>query len=572
MKIHNALLVYPSQFYCADPTTPPIVVKTQFLKLLQCLREHGACVDIVDLELELGRPRTSIECDEFLSLTRNRIAGKYYDFIGISCYTSMSYLSTVAISRLARQLYPTAIIAVGGYHPLGRPEDFVGEEVIDFIVRGSGVKFLQALQNSDAIERVCVFDGPAEGLRGTLYEEYPYRNRGEPGVAHVQLSQGCPFQCNFCCEPFTGNSRYEALEVDTALSEVDHAVNALAPRKVVIEDVIFGFNARWRYEFLTRLRERGYDQVFWLEMRADTLTERTVALLADMNVYITVGLEALSPATLKYMNKTTNPDRYLRSFYESVGLANRFQLPVTYSIMLNYPGETWQSYVETMDGIDCTITANRSGQSHTFDFYEYAFFPGNTIFQSFQTLRDECGSEVCDPEWYKRTTGDMLKMSTCRVPSRALVEHVGESQIHSYYIERVKAITERCRPTSRSFLLRNWRFVESLRSRYPSHRWNQVYSRSSSATVRAMQEQLIWLAGLHEALTGEWVRRCERERAPSWWTRRAIWKDAFEVICERSDDPVRSDTKMQSRLAERVNELLAEPYHAISSCGPASRL
>jgi hypothetical protein len=563
MKIHNALLLYPSQFYCADPTTAPIVVKTQFLKLLRCLRDHGARVDIVDLELELGRPRTSIECDKFLSLTRSRIAGKCYDFIGISCYTSMSFLSTVAVSKLARELYPTAIIAVGGYHALGRPEDFIGEKQIDFIVRGSGVKFLHALQSSAAPERVCAFNGLSESLTETLYDEYPYRNRGEPGVAHVQLSQGCPFQCHFCCEPFIGNSKYEPLDVDTALSEIDRAVNALAPRKIVIEDVIFGFNARWRYEFLTRLRKREYNQVFWLEMRADTLTERTVALLADMNVYITVGLEALSPATLKHMNKTANPDRYLRSFHESVALANRFQLPVTYSIMLNYPGETWRSYVETMDGIDSTMIADEGGQSHRFDFYEYAFYPGNAVFQSIQKLRDECGPEAGDPEWYKRTTGDMLDMSRCSAPSKELIEHVGGSQIHSYYNERVEQINERCRPTARSFLLRNWRFVEGLRSRYPSDRWNQVYSRSGSANVRAMQQQLVQLARLHDALASERVRRCEREQAPSWWTRNAIWNDALDVICARSDDPLRPDTKMQSRLAEQINELLAEPDHVI---------
>jgi hypothetical protein len=120
--------------------------------------------------------------------------------------------------------------------------------------------------------------------------------------------------------------------------------------------------------------------------------------------------------------------------------------------MLNYPGETWQSYVETMDGIDSTIIAGEGGQSHRFDFYEYAFFPGNAVFQSIQSLRDKCGSEVCDPEWYKRTTGNMLEMSRCRVPSKALIDHVGQSQIHSYYIERVEKINERCRPTARSFL------------------------------------------------------------------------------------------------------------------------
>src|SRR2546423_3093073 len=253
--IHDALLLYPSQFYCADPTTAPIVIKTQFLKLLGCLSEYGVNVDIVDLELEFGRPNTKRECDRFISLSRNRIAGKRYDFVGISCYTSMSYLSTVAISKLARELYPDAIIAVGGYHPLGKPEDFIEERQIDYIVRGSGVKFLHALQKSCELQRVCTFNGLSDSLKETRYNEYPYRSQDEIGVAHVQLSQGCPFRCHFCCEPFIGNSKYQPLAVEMALAEIDRAVTELSPRKIVIEDVIFGFNAGWRYEFLPRLRE-----------------------------------------------------------------------------------------------------------------------------------------------------------------------------------------------------------------------------------------------------------------------------------------------------------------------------
>jgi hypothetical protein len=52
-----------------------------------------------------------------------------------------------------------------------------------------------------------------------------------------------------------------------------------------------------------------------------------------------------------------------------------------------------------------------------------------------------------------------------------------------------------------------------------------------------MQQQLAQLAGLHDAWRASgWVKRCEREHAPISWTRNAIWSDAFEVLCERSDE------------------------------------
>src|SRR5262245_24616494 len=240
MRIQKALLLYPSQFYCCDRETPPIVLKTQLLKLFAYLRHQGASVDIVDLELEFGRPVSSVDCERFLQGAKSRMEGGRYDFVGISCYTSMSYLSTIAVSRLARELYPQAIIAVGGYHCLGKAADFNNELQIDFVVRGSGLMFLDALCSNKRIDRICTFSGTSTGLGSLPYNQYPYRHVDSPGVAHLQLSQGCPFQCSFCCEPYSGNSKYEPLGVDEALGEVDLAVNSLAPRKIVIEDVIFG--------------------------------------------------------------------------------------------------------------------------------------------------------------------------------------------------------------------------------------------------------------------------------------------------------------------------------------------
>jgi radical SAM superfamily enzyme YgiQ (UPF0313 family) len=240
--------------FCSDPETSPIVLKTQLVKLYSFLKNRGILVQVVDLELEFGRPKDEAECALFLEQAEARLRGEQFDFVGISCYTSLGYLSALAVSALARKLNPDAVLAIGGYHCLGNSEDFAHAKQLDHIIRGCGFQYLEDLLKGAPLPRICSYKGSAPNPNPMRYAEYPYRYHGNPVIANVQLSRGCPFQCAFCCEPFTNNSIYRPLEIEGALASIDEVVREIAPAKVVIEDVLFGFNSGWRHEFLETLR------------------------------------------------------------------------------------------------------------------------------------------------------------------------------------------------------------------------------------------------------------------------------------------------------------------------------
>jgi radical SAM superfamily enzyme YgiQ (UPF0313 family) len=532
----RALLLYPSQAFCPDPSTRPVVIRTQLLKLHSYLRSAGIPeVQIIDLELELGRPIDEAELKEFLDDALRLIGPEPYDFIGISCYTSVSYTATLEIARALRRVQPDSVIAVGGYHCLASADDFDDVPAIDYVVQGDGVAFLAALMRGEELPRIVSFGGAPVDPTQIRYEEYPYRYVRQPGVAHVQLSKGCPFTCAFCCEPFVGNSRYVPMAVEEAIDEIDLVIRTLNPDKILIEDLIFGFNAHWRYEFLAALRDRNYPQIFWVEMRADTITEQTAELMGQQNFDVTIGLESASPSTLGYMKKARDPASYIRSFRRSAELLQRAGVPTTFSIMLNFPGETLTSFRETITQCE-EVLSGTDAPFFRFDFFEYSFYPGNETYATIAQLSAELGTEINDRHWYQLRDGRMLDQAICSTPSRQLRQEVGRGATRTYFkdaVERIKVRQEQG-GQMRSRLFWNYDFAMRF-IRYCQIQDVNIFKLRLTADESVLATAALALADTHRHITAQILARLQATRADTWQLRQAIWEASFDWIVQQVD-------------------------------------
>jgi radical SAM superfamily enzyme YgiQ (UPF0313 family) len=557
------LLVYPSQLFCPAPHWYPIVVRTQLVKLYSFLRSQGIDARILDLELELGRPEDEIEVEGFLEGARRLIGAETYDLVGISCYTSVNYTSTLAIAALLREVQPGARIAVGGYHCLGKPSDFADCGDIDHVVRGDGIQFLDAWLSGASLPKFLSFDGHAPDPNPMLYGDYPYRYRSTASIANIQVSRGCPFPCRFCSEPFIGNSRFTPLPVDEAIRSIDEVIAALDPDKIVIEDLLFGFNAKWRYSFLEALRDRKHRQLFWVEMRADTVTERTVELLSQMNFELTIGLESASPHTIRVMEKARHPERYIEGFFTTARLVQKFEVPTNFSVMLNYPGETFESFTETMDNIE-RAQRHESDPHFRFDFFEYSFYPGNHVFEEIDDLEARFGTRMADRAWYTRRDGRMLEMALSEVPSRALLERVGLDRVHDYFDERTARVHARTSATGhlRCQLVRSWRFVCALQRRLPELRRENFFARRLAEGTRRRAASIAALSGAHAVVMHRLIESVGR---PSWLTRHRIWSRLVDRFAEQISTPdALEDASRVKAVVRDAEALLAQPSKAIA--------
>src|SRR5689334_725185 len=84
----------------------------------------GLQVEVLDLSREIGRPNGVEDIDTFLEVAEYLIGRSGFDMVGISCWSSFHYLSTMAIARLCKRLNPQGTVVVGGYHATYVPEDF----------------------------------------------------------------------------------------------------------------------------------------------------------------------------------------------------------------------------------------------------------------------------------------------------------------------------------------------------------------------------------------------------------------------------------------------------------------
>src|SRR5262245_40655032 len=127
--------------------------------------------------------------------------------VGISCWTSLHYLGTLAAARRVRRLAPDIPIVVGGHHPTARPSDFC-HAICDWVVRGDGEHVMRSLctQWPRRPNEMSVIAG--RPFDQSNPDDVDWERYGRPGARvralWVGASRGCGFQCRFCVEPQRG--------------------------------------------------------------------------------------------------------------------------------------------------------------------------------------------------------------------------------------------------------------------------------------------------------------------------------------------------------------------------------
>lgn len=248
--------------------------------------------------------------------------------------TTATYQAALASARAFKETHPDCTVVFGGHHATGDPEtilrnhrglvDYVvideGEKPLAGLIRQlhdptdvSGIAFLREgeyIENpmpprlgEEELDKLPItFDG--EGLYGT------------PGkFEHVTYvsARGCPLRCKFCVvsrKMITAKSDEQFQQDILELVEMGY-------RRIAIEDNFFAHSramTRRRCEALIPLQEAGHEFSWDCQTRVEAVArEGTVPLLERAGCEaVYMGVESLNPDHIAYLNKTNDPDRYLR--------------------------------------------------------------------------------------------------------------------------------------------------------------------------------------------------------------------------------------------------------------------
>ena len=135
----KVLLIYPACLYDGGWVTTGRSYQPQLLILYSYLKERGMDVETLELDNEIGHPRNPNDLALFPHKVRKLLSQHSFDIVGISCYTSACYLSSLLVAEICKELNPRCQVAVGGYHATVVPGDFLERpDLFDYIVRGEG--------------------------------------------------------------------------------------------------------------------------------------------------------------------------------------------------------------------------------------------------------------------------------------------------------------------------------------------------------------------------------------------------------------------------------------------------
>jgi len=162
--------------------------------------------------------------------------------------------------------------------------------------------------------------------------------------ANMVSSRGCPYHCNWCAKPISGNLFHlrpaAAVAEEMRLLKTQHGV-----QHIWFGDDVFALSQHWMQEFALEVVKRDAAIPFKIQSRANLMTEDTVQhLKAAGCAEVWMGVESGSQSVLDAMDKGLALDSVVaaRRRLKKAGIR------ACYFLQLGYPGETWTELQETI--------------------------------------------------------------------------------------------------------------------------------------------------------------------------------------------------------------------------------
>jgi anaerobic magnesium-protoporphyrin IX monomethyl ester cyclase len=157
-------------------------------------------------------------------------------------------------------------------------------------------------------------------------------------------SRGCPYRCNWCAKPISGNKFH--LRSAAAVAEEMRQLKADAQADHIwFGDDVFALNSHWVQDLASEVTRRDAALPFKIQSRADLMSEKTVAALRTAGcAEIWMGVESGSQKILDAMDKglRLSTVRTARQRLKDAGIR------ACYFLQFGYPGEKWEDLQETI--------------------------------------------------------------------------------------------------------------------------------------------------------------------------------------------------------------------------------
>jgi anaerobic magnesium-protoporphyrin IX monomethyl ester cyclase len=341
----KVVLFYPP--YEGDPLGAPLCL----LALAAKLRESGFEPLIIDAAVE----------PDYRRAVREAMKGALC--LGISVLTGPMILGAIEIAKMIKELFPSAPVVFGGWHPTLLPDQTLAEPYVDVVVRGQGEITLCELAEAFAAKTPLKHIAGISWKIGAMHEHNPdrkveplenlpmaafdmvdwdaYERVGGTRKLAYATSVGCPYACNYCTDMVFYKRRFNALSAERVICELTKLVTRYRIQEVALLDSNFPVDLKRAVAIAKGIYESGVKFRWTFQASTDficRMSEDEIRLLGASGVtYMGFGTESTSGPVLKLMNKR---HQRVDEMYETARRAALGGIKVTFNLIFGYPGES----------------------------------------------------------------------------------------------------------------------------------------------------------------------------------------------------------------------------------------
>ena len=297
------------------------------------------------------------------------------DIVGITSVTA-TFISALKVAKTAKQVYPHALVVLGGPHVTIADDQFILKHPeVDVVVKGEGeqtiVELARYISNNGVkslsevagitfrnngqmvrtARRPCIQN--LDELPYPAYHYFPlikYRIFKKIGVPML-TSRGCTSNCSFCLVPEIGGNNFRARTPTSVANELERVRDRYHIDFVTFNDEIFTYDKKRVLDICLEIKQRRIKVPWDCQTRVDLVSKELLQRMKEANCQlVNFGVESGSQTILNAMKKGTT----VQQNEESIRMTKEAGLSVTVSLVLGYPGETKETIGETIDFIKKT--------------------------------------------------------------------------------------------------------------------------------------------------------------------------------------------------------------------------
>ncbi|HOO78387.1 MAG TPA: radical SAM protein [bacterium] len=319
--------------------------------------------------------------------------------IGISALTSFQIERGLTLTRYVRERLPGVPVAWGGVHPSMMPEQTLARPEIDFVVIREGEETTLDLYRALAAGtedfgsilglawknpagditvnpsrpflEADLLPFPYQGRAAQLFPRYLRPDASFPTIGY-QASRGCPYSCRFCYNDFFNQRICRRKSLDKVRDELA-AIRGLGADNIFFYDDSMGGRQDLLYDLVSVMS--GLSLKWSASPRIHFMTEELVRGFERTGCqWLFFGIESPLDRMLRYMKKGITREQ----IETGISLMRTSSIITTYSLMVGFPGETYEDSLAVLDFADELHERHPSAE---IVIQPYAPLPGTDLYQ-----------------------------------------------------------------------------------------------------------------------------------------------------------------------------------------------